>query len=266
MTDQHLLDTALIERVAEKAGLSTAGVLDAVAEYNADFAGYGDEVYTKVTTRLAHWLNYHKRDWFSYRIDLYLDHLIGLPRPLLIDIGFSVPYTRAREMQSDRVPALLVEKERSSLEFCKLLEEHTASRPAHEVVLLADVEDRADQMSIARNATLLATTYSTKSILLAASEVVEHLMNAEEFWRLACLIHSKVRVPLHLYVTLPVGTIIPTHKIEFKDEQTALRYLKERMHVYEYAVLRPQTNMPHSPHLEACVCAFGTIGPNHPLH
>jgi len=230
-----------------------------VARYNNDYSQYGNEVYERITTRIAHWWNYEDHNWFASRIDLFLDQLLKIPRPLLLDIGFSVPYLVAdrRFVGRNDVQAVLVDKCDNVIPFCDAIFELLPSeRRARHHIVIADVDVEDDRDRICNTVADLAKQEKVQSIFVSATELIEHLENANHFWNLLSALSGWTEMEPCVYVSLPVGAKIPSHIISFASSADAVEYLQRHMQIDQCTVLEAPP-AESTEYLRECVCAFG---------
>lgn len=237
-----------------------------VEYYNADYSKYGNEVYSKVESRIAHWLNFQENGWFQQRINHYLDLVEGYltEKVLVIDIGFSAPYAYRRKSleESEFVSFLFVDKEPSAIAFSKELVV-MLDLPARKLdqFLVADVESAQGVARILQEASSLSSSLKPLRILVVASEVLEHLKDQKSFWNMCRDLGqlSNDPIPVSVYVTLPVGCGIPSHTCEFLDLEAAKTFLNNEMTVVREWLVQPPTNIDKNPFLSACFCAEGVL-------
>ncbi len=260
MSSAPINRSQLLSALERRTGKSSDEILKEVQQYNTQFSSYDNAIYSRVSTRLAHWWNYEDQNWFARRIDLYLEQLRHDRNVMLVDIGFSVPYLYAVPYFAERtdIAAVLVDKERSAELFYQIITDlASSSRRASDHIVIADIEEDEGQftvVSVLRNAMQL---HHPKSILVVASEVVEHLSNTRRFWQLISTMGMMTRIPLLLYITLPIGDKIPSHTVSFATEGDALSMISQWIEIRKYYVLRPPSHNEESPYLRACVCVFG---------
>ena len=228
--------------------------------YNNDFSAYGNEVYGLIETRVAHWMNYQEGGWFQHRLDDAFDAATAFD--VVVDLALTAPYAYTYPTLRDRKSPrfVLVDREPSAVEFYKVVVglrgwQHTAQR---DVVLSADVESEVGRAQILG----AVAGFRPTSVLVVASEVVEHLTDDSQCWNLMRSISELPSVQKALiYATLPVGRRIPSHTHEFRTAASALQYLSARMRVDQHRVLAPREAERQTPFLEACVCALGQMLP-----
>jgi hypothetical protein len=237
-------------------------LLAEVEYYNTQFSAYGNEIYRNISVRVAHWWNYKTHNWFARRIDYYLDKLVQMPNPLLIDVGFSIPYlqTDGRFAERRDIKALLIDKEENALDFyraiCKLV---PTARQDQDDLVIGDIEDQGDLAKIRARMQSLLSYGDVQSILVVASEVIEHLKDERAFWKFVEMITRIWGRPIPIYITLPIGQKIPSHNLCFISEAEAFRYLEDRMVVEDSITLRPPADAVASPYHVGCICAFGQV-------
>ena len=104
-------------------------------------------------------------------------------------------------------------------------------------------------------------------LVIVASEVIEHLDDQSNFWRVVEAINARFAstrrgVAVEVYCTLPVGEKIPSHTVEFLDAEAAFLYLSGHVVVQKKWFLRPPQGITPSPYLEECVCVLGKAAPS----
>jgi len=223
-----------------------------IDNYNNQFTHYGNDIYQSIESHITHWFNYIKRDWFSDRLTHYLN--IASSFDTIVDLGFSVPYiyTHKASLCSKYV---FVDKENITKTFYNALVNQVdlENRRNIDFVIKADL-DVSDDHNI-----IINTVKRTEpdSLLIVASEVVEHLKNPNVFWELVNKLNEIV--PSKIYITLPVGKKIPAHFLEFKKIKYAETYISKRLNLeYIHIINSPKTN-PMYNYLRACVCALGSL-------
>ena len=243
----------------ESVGRNSADLWAGIDFYNADYSAYGNEVYGRVETRLAHWINFQRDDWFARRLEWPLASAGRFDA--VLDLGFSVPYAYSRpELLRGNSPRwILVDKEASAVQFYDILTRILDAPPLtmrRDRVLQLDVEDAAS------HATIIASICEIKpsSILVVASELIEHLREQDIFWQLIARISTFVPKS-YLYLTLPVGKRIPSHELEFLSDVDAARFASAHLAIDCDFTIKPPNNIPVSPYLQGCYCAVGTMKP-----
>lgn len=241
-----------IRRFAEQTGESADALAVDVRNYNQDFSAYGNEIYSTIGSRVAHWANFLNEGWFQRRLDLPLSRFSEYE--MVADLGFSVPY--GLELSSIRDGAtnfLLVDNHASAATFFAQLValnkwEKAAARCE---VLTRDLssEDGFEEFSKRLKARQAA------SVMLMASELIEHLVNPEQFLdRLKRLVKQLSAVTCDLYLTLPVGVLIPSHTIEFKTAEEADVWVSRFFpHRRSFVI---STTDPTSPYLRSAYCCL----------
>lgn len=246
---------------ARKFALTEAEILSDVARYNRDYTQYGNEVYEKITTRVAHWWNYESQNWFAQRVNICLDKLHYMSNSIFLDIGFSIPYLLAdrRFINRSDIHSLLVDRHENVVQFYHAITELCSShRQKHDTILVADIDREVERGKIRNSVLKLSEGIETGSMLVGAMEVIEHLEDDGHFWELLADIRSISRHNPLVYVTLPIGQKIPSHNLSFGSEADVIEYLSDRMNLHEHVTLVPPIDE-FSPYLAGCVCAFGEI-------
>lgn len=236
---------------AQGAGLDEVQVEHDVREYNTDFSVYGPEVYQRLTTRIAHWDAYLAGNWFQRRLDVALEAAANAD--VVLDLGFSVPYayTVSAFRKAVRPRFVFVDNAESAFEFYRLLVgqagwEQLAQR---DLLVKADLEDSDAVASILR----VVQSTRAKSIVVIASEVVEHLTNDGPLWQLLSAIGSDPEVErAAAYVTLPIGRRIPSHMKEFRKIADAQRFLRSELLIRREGVLEAPPESFNREFLSAC--------------
>jgi len=237
-----------------------------VAFYNADFSAYDNSVYSRIESRIAHWLNYAKHGWFDERIDVGLNalqRLLDEGKTFFIDVGFSVAYlyTRPALAANKDLSCLFIDKHESAKSFYVVISEALGLvwRSRFDSVSIADVEVDGAQELLVSTAEQSARYHGSSSAFVMASEVLEHLIDAESFWIFLAKLKVALSIPMKAYVTLPVGAKIPSHNLEFLSPDSAIKYLGKYAHVESAVVLTPPPGPSVSKFLSACVCAHITV-------
>jgi len=247
--------------------LSPKEILEFVKHYNSDFSQYDNHIYEHIGSRIAHWWNFETHDWFAKRIDIYLDYLEKITsdpraRVFLLDIGFSIPYvfSRHRLVQRNNLSCLLVDKERSAKRFFYAVRDHLkVTRVGLDQVMVADIERPDDRKQLLEQIRELGAKQRPNQLLLAGSEVIEHLDDPEAFWMLADAIKLRRSGQINIYATLPIGKKIPSHTLEFLTAADAFEYLSARLNIRDKWFLKPPARKLTSPYLQECVCVLGTL-------
>lgn len=243
-----------IQRFASHTGQSVDALISAVEVYNRDYSAYGNEVYSQLGTRVAHWANYLDQGWFQRRLDY--PFLVASDYDVIVDLGFSVPYafTLPHLRDAERCSFIFVDREKSTLEFYKaLLElENFGSVPNRAKVLINDLEQEQELQIINDHIQELRP----KSVLIIASEILEHLHNPEPVMQwMSKLLIQKTSSRCTLYMTLPIGSQIPSHKIEFLKAEDASEWLARYIPHHDAFVIHPP-DAPLTPHLQSVYCAW----------
>ena len=247
-----------VDVLATRLGIPQSDAQEFLRFYNEEMTEYGNEVYSQVESRIAHWTNYLAGGWFQDRLRPYLERTCSVD--LVVDLGFSVPYVYAdpdRLATADTV-FLFVDKEDSVLPFydavVDLLNLHR--RRESDRVLVANIEQADGRRQIVD----AVRSLSPSSTLIVASEVIEHLDDPRTGWDLL----GQLEVAGHgvSYVTLPVGKRIPSHNLQFLDDGAATDYIRANMMIEkeeDMSVLRPPEGCQVFPFLRACACARGYV-------
>ncbi len=219
---------------------------------------YGNEIYAQVETRVAHWTSFLEHNWFAHRLDLFLDRCPEFD--VVVDLGFSVPYPYSRlfDPRYVRPHYLFVDKDESVLLAYDALLKMSGleSRKQHDSVVIADIEDREDHEQIADS----VRSWAPRRLLIGSSEVIEHLENPNNIWELIGNLISLPTVESGLiYVTLPIGKKIPSHRLEFLSENAALAYVDRYLRVESSEFLLPKAEDSATPYLTGCSCVFGAL-------
>ena len=255
-----------IEFFSKRFGITTNELTKFISYYNEDFSAYDNHVYEHVGSRIAHWWNFEDHDWFSKRIDIYLDYLEILLKSqkniTLIDIGFSVPYayTRKSLICNNNLSLLLIDKEKSAKRFFNAISEFLSiHRKYLDNVLINDIEITNSNLIIYEELNLIKNHKPPNSVIISASEVIEHLDNQDKFWELLKNIKNVLKLEPIIYATLPVGKKIPSHSVEFLTASDAFTDLSNYLNIIEKWFLHPSQSESVSPFLQECVCVLGTL-------
>lgn len=254
-----------LEYFSKNLQFSPNSILEFIQFYNADFSSYDNEIYAHIGSRIAHWWNFQDCDWFSKRINLYLDFLETLvtnnkEKVLLIDVGFSVPYTYTRSElnNSKNLSSFFIDKYQSAKQFHKLISDFlNINRESLDQVIISDIEQEYDQENLFDNFVKFIKKENPSKILVVASEVIEHLDNPDEFWKLLTKIQTLTTASIMVYITLPVGKIIPSHTLEFLSSDQAINYVNQYLEKQKVWLLKSPDNS--SPYLQECVCMLGKM-------
>jgi len=243
-----------IRKCAEQLGLGESTVESEIRRYNADFSAYDNKIYKLVETRIAHWINFLNNDWFSHRLSWPLRSAVEYD--VIIDLGFSVPYSYSKPALVRRAKPhwIFVDKESSAVKFYDLLleMESLGDLRKRDAVLQADVELASDRSRIIE----IVKSLEPESLLIVASEIIEHLEHPQNIWELIQELLGLSK-QAHAYITLPIGKIIPSHTMEFLADKDAAKYVAEYMDIKWERTFKPSTNVQVSPYLRQCYCALG---------
>lgn len=245
-----------LESIAAWFDLDPIKVSEFVDFYNSRMDQYGNEVYSQIESRIAHWLNFSEDRWFNDRLTDYLE-CVG-KFDVVVDLGFSVPYAYAGAMTSDSALSrfVFVDKEKSARSFYDALvrEADLGDYAHHDEVIIADIEDAATHEAIL----MAAAKNEPLSLLVVASEILEHLRDPETAWE---LIHQLSQLPglqtASTYVTLPIGSKIPSHVMEFWSRDAATDYLAQHLSISKTKVLEAPHTFAGLSFLTGCVCVTG---------
>ena len=247
-----------VDRLISALGLDQQTLADFRRHYNSKFSEYGNEVYSRIESRVTHWLNFLDQGWFTRRLDRYLG-LAG-EFDVIVDLGFSAPYAYAvQRLVSSRSRYVYADKEASAYWFYSELvrQRGLMRRRKLDTVIHLDIEDGIDQERLLR----IVRELRPKSILIAAIEVIEHLQRDKRAWQLISKLESTRGVTTsQVYVTIPVGNHIPSHTLEFRTPGQAMKYLESHIHVQWSNELEACEDFVGRPFLEACVDLFGDCG------
>jgi hypothetical protein len=246
-----------IERFSKFTHCDEAALLRAVEFYNRDFSAYGNEVYADLPSRVAHWANFLDQGWFQHRLDLPL--LLAPDFDVVLDLGFSVPYAFAtphlREHLNTRY--VFADLEASCQVFFNSLVEMEGWQAAasRSRILLADIEREQGRAAI----TEVVQALQPRSLLVVASEVLEHLTDTKPVWH--WLTTELSALPLEhtaIYLTLPIGRRIPSHTLEIRTAEDAVSWVNGYLPSHSGFVISAP-GKPSTPYLEAAYCAWAQI-------
>lgn len=248
---------AFVERFAKFTGDDSGRLLRAVERYNRDFSAYGNEVYADLETRVAHWANFLDQGWFQHRLDMPL--MRAQEFDVVLDLGFSAPYAFAmrhlREQHSTRF--VFADREASCEKFFRALTkmENWQAASQRSRIVLADFEEASGRELV--GATL--KELQPQSLLIVASEVLEHLTNPKPVWHwLAKELSSSAQERAAIYLTLPIGKRIPSHTLEIKSSEEAAAWVNRYLPQHRgFVITNP--GKPQTPFLEAAYCAWCEI-------
>jgi hypothetical protein len=245
----------LILKFAQALQIEPAALEREVIAYSADFSAYGNEVYERLETRVAHWINFQEQNWFQRRLDRAFEAM--RTADVVLDLGFSVPYayTFQHLRDSATLRCVFVDKCASAARFVDIVARlHGWERGTLDQVVIADLETHGcDDVFLA------VAELKPRSLVVVASEVLEHLQNDDPTWNLVRRVqHLESVTTTKFFVTLPVGRRIPSHFKEFLRSDDAVEYLRARMAIEHQYLIAPPTDSERSPFLEACLCAEGT--------
>lgn len=248
---------AFIERFAKFTGEDAAALHRAVEFYNRDFSAYGNEVYASIGSRVAHWANFLDRGWFQHRLDLPL--LLAPDFDVVLDLGFSVPYAFATPhlREQERTRYLFADREASCQTFFDSLVamEGWQTAASRSRVLVADIGEEHGRAALTKAVQAL----QPRTLLVVASEVLEHLPNTKPVWHwlttelvMGALEHTEI------YLTLPIGRQIPSHTLEIRTAEDAARWVNRYLPNHSGFVISAP-GKPSTPYLEAAYCAWSRI-------
>jgi hypothetical protein len=250
--------------LAEALGLDRAAMQSFLDFYNNDFSAYGNEVYTDVRSRIAHWVNFSAGGWFAERLNIFLNRVDEFSNePLVVvDLGFSVPYAYARPslLEAKDTRFLFVDKEVSTLQFysCFVARNNLRARSSLDWPILADIESEQGNKRIVGAARALLTENRPRKLLIFSSETIEHLAAPAQAWKLMKdLTHAYDGIDHEIHITLPIGRIIPSHTISFETVESARDYVERHMTVTDWTILQPGPDQSPSVFLTHCVYARG---------
>lgn len=246
---------------ARRSKVSVEKILEEIDFYNTDYSKYGNEIYEKISSRVAHWINFESDDFFSIRIHLLLDYIKQRQNIIWVDAGFSIPYLKTSQEFDSRtdIEAILVDKYQSAFDFYDIvngISEYGKDRV--DTLVKADFNERSCVDLVAKEV-LRRQSNNHQEILVSAADVVEHLDDVSVFWELCREIQSRSGLTVRVYITLPVCDSIPSHKLAFSTERNALAFVESYLNVEESEILAPSDDHREDSLLKACVCAFGTL-------
>ena len=126
-------------------------------------------------------------------------------------------------------------------------------RATRDHVVIADIEKTETLDSIVS----IVEKIRPKSILVVASEVIEHLKSPDQTWALIEHLEGMaVEGRGRSYVTIPIGSSIPSHHSEFLTADTARQYLQRHMRIENERLLLPPPELAR-PYRLGCICATG---------
>ena len=243
---------------AEATGVDPQVLALGVDLYLKDFSAYGNEIYDDIATRLAHWISFQEQGWFQRRLDRAF--LAMQNADAIVDLGFSVPYAYTNRLVREDLSKrfILVDRTRSALDFYDAITRMNRwqRRCSLDRTILADIEAPLGKQRI------LAAVDSLKptSLLIIASEVVEHLTDDSQLWEIVLALESVPSVRrCECFITLPIGRRIPSHTIEFRTSDAALGYLRRQMVTCQSFLLQPALKAETNKFLSACLCATGRV-------
>jgi hypothetical protein len=250
---------AFVERFAKFTCRDNASLIHAVEQYNRDFSAYGNEVYAHQETRVAHWANFLDQGWFQRRLDL---PLLRAPQfEVVLDLGFSTPYAFAFPHLREQKTTLFIyaDREKSCEVFFHELTRMEGWQKAakRSRLTLVDLENENDRKSL----TSIIRKLRPKSLLVVASEVLEHLTHTQPVcrWLREDLANSATRRTA-IYLTLPIGARIPSHRMEVKSSEEAAEWVSRYFPQHEGCIMT-NPGKPKTRYLKAAYCAWTEIAP-----
>lgn len=216
---------------------------DFKAFYNTSFGSYDNSIYSDSRTCIVHWENYNNVSWFNQRMDF----LFGLLRAACdidnvtwLDLGFSVPYVFDKPdlLGSNKLTSILVDKEASCMTFYNALANRLGIEGSLPTVIIGDISDCNTSDIITRE--LLSRSLVGSRLFVSAIEVLEHLKSVNCFWQFIESIKSaNIFSSVDLYITLPIGPLIPSHEVSFDNVMQARTFLQHRARLVSEFLLRP---------------------------
>lgn len=249
-----------LEDLARLFNLELAHVREAVAHYNRDYAAYGNEIYTTLESRIAHWCNYLDGGWFQDRVTRWLERVPGYD--VVVDLGFSVPYSYTIEaVRRQAGPRyVFVDKEESALAFSRRVSAHLApNRSDLDSFVKANI-CRADEHPSVVEAT---RALAPDRLFIVCSETLEHLEHPDVAWSLIRELSALAPGRTDVFVTLPIGEQIPSHAWQFDTPEAAQRWLEAWIAPRSVEVLSPGPGETSSRYLRQCLCVVGPVVPEH---
>jgi hypothetical protein len=253
---RRLIERPTVQDLANHFDLSLSSIEEFLRYYRSGMDLYDNRIYRTVESRIAHWASFLSGDWFSKRLNLAL--AASALHHVTVDLGFSVPYVYADAelLRGTEKRFLFVDKYASTQDFYAAIVKLRGLEQRAELddLLICDIEDRSARSRVVT----AARRMEPSSLLVVASEILEHLQDDEVAWQTIVELEELVSADQgHTYVTLPIGREIPSHFRVFPTAVDARLYVEERLQILWCTTLTPDSDA--SPFLEAAFCALGTV-------
>ncbi|WP_316353830.1 methyltransferase domain-containing protein [Candidatus Trichorickettsia mobilis] len=211
------------EYLMTKFNISTEEIVDAYIEYDLDIFSYSNEIYGATTNRLVlHLHNQLKNSWHIDRQNIVERFIQELNCQHMADIGFGVPQqylknflTKEQKDQFDLTKTItLIDFEKSALEFAATLL-HLWNPTWSQYISL-----QQQDMTILCERKQILAEYD----LLIFQDSIEHVPDPS-----TCLksFVSNSKNSAKFLLSLPIGSLIPSHHIEWKDIPESKNWLAE---------------------------------------
>ena len=240
-------------------------ILENIHHYNSNIESYDNTIYEKIESRFAHFVNFCNNSdifckWFNQRLSYYIDNCLHYG--CVVDLGFSIPYPYiaidSHKLDDSKTQFIFIDKEKSAKVFYNMFTTipQLSSRKKNDVVICQDLDEDNAYQQIHEH----ILSIKPKSMLIVASEIIEHLKHPEKIWsfikkvsKLPSLIETKV------YITIPLGVTIPSHHSFYSTEKEALNYIQQYIKIDSYKNLSPPLSLGDIPYAQGCICISGTI-------
>lgn len=248
---------SFVEEYAKFMSTDREALISAIGRYNHNFAAYGNEVYAHLETRVAHWVNFLDQNWFQHRLDAPILHASDFD--VVLDLGFSVPYAFTfRSIREQCVTRfVLVDREQSCQVFFDAVTRMNGWQKVAQrsQIVIADLEDSNARQQV----TGMIVGLKPKTLLIVASEIMEHLFKAGPVWHwLVNEVGMAASQRTSVYITLPIGLCIPSHSVAFQSPEEAACWINSYLPIHSSYVLT-SLDKPRNPFLQACYCAWSEL-------
>lgn len=203
-----------LTKLRNKLGIGEEQIIQSFLDYNLDIFGFGNEIYNSISNRfILHIHNLLEGSWHGERQKAVIKLLNTIKITSAIDIGFGVPtrYIQNLVLPSKAPKTTLCDLFDTSIQFASALLEQW-DKNWYDTISFK----QADMCNVEE----VCGDYD----VYLFQDSIEHVEDPTN-----CLKQYVALSHKHSYfiLSIPIHPIIPAHYIEWKDDEDAIKWLKE---------------------------------------
>jgi hypothetical protein len=192
--------------------LNEEQLIQEYVNYDLDVFDYENEIYESIVMRLVlHIHNLLNGSWHQDRQNTILEFLKKIDFETAVDVGFGVPtkYLRNYLINKSTKKFTLVDLYDSAFDFAK--------------VFLSKLSSSYDKTINFKKVDMNDMKYVGDYDVFLFQDSIEHTKDPTAYLKKTVSLSPKNS---KFILSLPIGPAVPSHYIEFKDKETAIRWLE----------------------------------------